>query len=230
MAGDGSGRQIGRYTSSYRGCQGFEQTWPKGVATARDYLLQWPQDLLAGKSLPAGPSAIDQAIVAVSKRSRPRYHDIRVRRGLPARGRTASDPRRPLPGDRTAAGRQQPWPDDRPPRAARDRRRPGPGRGTPGTHLRSATSTALETLGVATSKSVWDNYLPAGTVLGYTTYVTAGLVNPRTATLPATKTRAQVRDLSRHRRHREPASGSRCLLAGPCGRPVGQGPVRPRSD
>jgi hypothetical protein len=93
-----------------------------------------------------------------------------------------------------------------------------------------ATSTALETLGVATSKSVWDNYLPAGTVLGYTTYVTAGLVNPRTATLPATKTRAQVRDLSRHRRHREPASGSRCLLAGPCGRPVGQGPVRPRSD
>lgn len=85
---------------------------------------------------PARPPSTRQSS-PFRKRSRPRYHDIRVRRGLPAIGRTASDPRRPLPGDRTAAGRQQPWPDDRPPRAARDRRRPGPGRGTPGTHLRS---------------------------------------------------------------------------------------------
>jgi hypothetical protein len=55
-------------------------------------------------------------------------------------------------------------------------------------HLAAAAAGLIkagETFDVFASE---DNfYLPAGTVLGYTTYVTAGLVNSRTATLPATK-------------------------------------------
>ncbi len=50
-----------------------------------------------------------------------------------------------------------------------------------------ATSTALETALVAVGpKQDWNNYQPAGTVLSYIVYVTAGLVNSGTATLPAT--------------------------------------------
>jgi hypothetical protein len=81
MAGDGSGRQLGRYTSSYRGCRGFRQTWPTGAVTTSDNPLDWPKNLLGfpqpdrllsfSAPQPCHPSTAIQALIR--RRSRCGY-------------------------------------------------------------------------------------------------------------------------------------------------------------
>jgi hypothetical protein len=189
MAGDGSGRQIGRYISSYRGCRGFEQTWPKGGVTTSDDPLDWPKDLLGWESLPASPAAIDQAIVHRFEHGHARdtatfaYAAAFLQEDAPPAIRAALyRAMRLLPGVRNLG----------PMTDRLGRHGIGVGLAHSGTRQElifdPATSRALEAEIVAVgSKQAGNNYQPAGTVLGYTVYVTAGLVNSGIATLPVTK-------------------------------------------
>lgn len=188
MAGNGSGRQVGNYTSSYRGCRGFEQTWPKGGATASDYPLNWPMNLLGWKSLPASPGAIDRAIVRRFEHGHARdtatfaYAAAFLQENAPPAIRAALYRAiELLPG----VSNLGPMTDHL------GRHGIGVGLAQSGERqeliFNPATSRALEARIVVSSKTAGDNYLPAGTVLGYTVYVAAGLVNSRTATLPGTK-------------------------------------------
>lgn len=189
MAGNGSGRQVGRYTSAYRGCRGFEQTWPKGGVTTSDDPLNWPKNLLGWESLPASPAAIDRAIVR-------RFEHGHARDTATFAYATEFLQENALPAIRAALYRAiellsgvtnlGPMTD----RLGRH----GIGVGLVHSGARQelifdlATSRALEAEIVAVGpKQAGNNYQPAGTVLEYTVYVTAGLVNSRTTKLPVTK-------------------------------------------
>ena len=193
MAGDGSGRQLGRYTSSYRGCRGFRQTWPKGGVTTSDNPLAWPKDLLGWESLPASPAAIDRAIVWHFEHGHARdtatfaYAAAFLQENAPPAIRAALYRAiELLPGVRNLG----------PMTDLLGRHGIGVGLVYGGTRqeliFNPVTSRALEAEIVAVGpKQAGNNYQPAGTVLGYTVYVAAGLVNSRTATLPVTKSRSE---------------------------------------
>ena len=189
MAGDGSGRQLGRYTSSYRGCRGFRQTWPKGGVTTSDNPLDWPKNLLGWESLPGSPAAIDRAIVRHFEHGHARdtatfaYAAAFLQENAPPAIRAALYRAiELLPGVRNLG----------PMTDLLGRHGIGVGLVYGGTRqeliFNPVTSRALEAEIVAVGpKQAGNNYQRAGTVLGYTVYVTAGLVNSRTATLPVTK-------------------------------------------
>jgi hypothetical protein len=189
MAGDGSGRQVGRYISSYRGCRGFEQTWPKGGVTTSDDPLNWPKNLLGWESLPASPAAIDRAIVRRFEHGHTLdtatfvYAAEFLQENAPPAIRAALYRAiELLPGVRNLG----------PMTDRLGRRGIGVGLVHSGTRqeliFNPGTSRALEAEIVAAgTKQAGNNYQPAGTVLGYTVYVTTGLVNSRTATLPVMK-------------------------------------------
>ena len=195
MAGDGSGRQVGRFTSSYRGCRGFRQTWPKGGVTTSDDPLDWPKNLLGWESLPGSPAAIYRAIVRRFEHGHARgtatfaYAAAFLQENAPPAIRAAlCRAIELLPGVRNLG----------PMTDRLGRHGIGVGLVYGGTRQQlifdPATSRALETEIVAAGpKQAWNDYQPAGTVLGYTVYVTAGLVNSRTATLPVTKSRPSER-------------------------------------
>ena len=193
MAGDGSGRQLGRYTSSYRGCRGFRQTWPKGAVTTSDNPLDWPKNLLGWESLPGSPAAIDRAIVRRFEHGHARdtatfaYAAAFLQENAPPAIRAALYRAiELLPGVRNLG----------PMTDLLGRHGIGVGLVYGGTRqeliFNPVTSRALEAEIVAVGpKQAGNNYQPAGTVLGYTVYVAAGLVNSRTATLPVTKSRSE---------------------------------------
>jgi hypothetical protein len=201
MAGDGSGRQVGQYISSYRGCRGFEQTWPKGGVTTSDDPLDWPKNLLGWESLPASPAAIDRAIVRRFEHGHARgtatfaYAAEFLQENAPPAIRAALYRGiELLPGVRNLG----------PMTDRLGRHGIGVGLVYNGTRQQlifdPATSRALEAEIVAAGpKQPWNDYQPAGTVLGYTVYVAAGLVNSGTATLPVTKTRQRERPTIRDR-------------------------------
>lgn len=189
MAGDGSGHQLGRYTSSWRGCRGFEQRWPKGGVMTSDDPLDWPKNLLGWESLPTSPAAIDRAIIRRFEHGHARdtatfaYVAAFLQENAPPAIRAALYRAiELLPGVRNLGP------------MADLLGRPGIGVGLVRSGVRQelifnpVTSRALQAeLVAAGSKQAGNNYQPAGTVLGYTVYVAAGLVNSRTATLPVTK-------------------------------------------
>ena len=186
MAGDGSGRQLGRYTSSYRGCRGFRQTWPKGGVTTSDNPLDWPKDLLGWESLPASPAAIDRAIVRHFEHGHARdtatfaYAAAFLQENAPPAIRAALYRAiELLPGVRNLG----------PMTDLLGRHGIGVGLVYGGTRqeliFNPVTSRALEAEIVAVGpKQAGNDYQRAGTVLGYTVYVTAGLVNSRTGAAP----------------------------------------------
>lgn len=182
MARDGAGHQVGSYTS--RRCQGFGQTWLKGPISADP--LAWPWNLLGWEGLPASPAALQRAIVRRFEHG----HALSSATFAYAAGLLQQDA---PPAIRAALYRViEGLPGIRYLGPVTDRLgRPGIGVGLTHGGARQelffdpATSRGLEEEIVAVApKQDGNNYQP-GTVLLYTVFVTSGVVNSDTATLPA---------------------------------------------
>ncbi len=183
MTRDGAGRQVGSYTS--RRCQGFEQTWLKGPISADPLARPW--NLLAWEGLPSRPAALERAIVRRFEHG----HALSSATFAYAAGLLQLDA---PPAIRAALYRViEGLPGISYLGPVTDRLgRHGIGVGLTHGGARQelffdpATSRGLEEEIVAVApKQDGNNYQPAGTVLLYTVFVTSGVVNSDTATLPA---------------------------------------------
>jgi hypothetical protein len=194
MAYDGAGRQTGTYPSPKCQEPGFVQAWPKSDAP-NDDPTSWPLNLVGWQGLPTSPAALKQAIVRRFENGATHYfanhaaHDIATFAYAAAFLQEDAPPAvraalfrviEGLPGVKNLG----------PTTDHLGRRGLGVGLDQGGSRqeliFNPATSRALEEEIVAVgAPQSGNNDQPAGTVLGYTVYVTSGVVGSDTATLPA---------------------------------------------
>jgi hypothetical protein len=190
MAADGSGHQSGHFTSSYPGCQGFEQSWGKGGVSTSENPMDWPKNLLNWQRLPASPAAIERAIVRRFENG----HALSSATFVYAAAYLQEDAPPALRAALYRVIEQLPGVTSLGPVTDRlGRHGIGVGLVHDGTRQElifdPATSTALESAIVAVGpRQDRNDYQPAGTVIEYVAYVATGLVNSATATLPARAT------------------------------------------
>ena len=194
VAYDGAGRQTGTYPSPKCQQPGFVQAWPKSAAP-NDDPTSWPLNLVGWQSLPTRPTALKQAIVRRFENGATHYfangaaHDIATFAYAAAFLQEDAPPAvraalfrviEKLPGVKNLG----------PTTDHLGRRGLAVGIDQGGSRqeliFNPATSRALEEEIVAVgAPQAGNNDQPAGTVLGYTVYVTSGVVGSGTATLPA---------------------------------------------
>jgi hypothetical protein len=186
MAPDGAGRQTGTYPAPKCSGANFAQSWPKSQATG-DNPISWPLNLLGWDGLPTSPAALQHAIVRRFEGGRAHteatftYAAAFLQEDAPPAVRAALfRVIERLPGVQNLG-------------LATDqlgRRGQGVGLAQGGMLqeliFNPVTSRALEVKFVAVGpRQEGNNYQSAGTSLGYTLYVTCGVVDSDTATLPA---------------------------------------------
>jgi hypothetical protein len=186
MAPDGAGRQTGTYPTQKCSGSDFAQPWPKTQATG-DNPISWPLNLLGWGVLPTSPAAIQHVIVRRYEGGRANaletftYAAAFLQEDAPPSLRAALfRVIEMLPGVQNLG------------LATDQMGRRGQGVGLAQSGMlqelifNPVTSRALEVKFVAVGpRQEGNNYQPAGTSLGYTLYVTSGVVDSDTATLPA---------------------------------------------